>query len=82
MAVHTLVLGGEITVPTLAGNVTLKVPAGTQSDTTMRLRGQGMPGKGDASPGDLLIRIQAEIPTTLSAKAREHYDALQQLADD
>ena len=64
-------LGDEIEVPTLDGKVTLKVPAGTQTGKTLRLRGKGMPSLRSAARGDQLLHIFAEVPTKLSKRQRE-----------
>lgn len=70
-------LGGEVRVPTLKGNVTMKVPAGTQSGQVFRLVGQGMPHLKGGGYGDLYARVRITVPRTLSARERE---LLQQLA--
>jgi molecular chaperone DnaJ len=62
--------GTEIRIPTLDGAVTLRVPAGTPSGRTMRVRGKGI-RKGDAPAGDLLVTIEVEVPRTLSESARK-----------
>jgi molecular chaperone DnaJ len=64
-------LGGSINVPTLFGKGSLKIPAGTQTGTTFRLRGQGIPHLRGNGKGDLLIRMQVEVPTKLSADQKE-----------
>ncbi|MGY1785492.1 molecular chaperone DnaJ [Geodermatophilus sp. SYSU D00698] len=61
------VLGATLTVPTLDGNVTLKVPAGTASGRTLRVRGRGVPGRG--RNGDLLVTVEVAVPQRLSAEA-------------
>ncbi len=62
-------LGGTLEVPTLFGKATVKVPAGTQSGTTFRLRGKGMPSlRQRGAQGDQLVRVQVEVPTKLSAE--------------
>lgn len=58
-------LGADVTVPTLDGTVTLKVPAGTASGKTFRVRGRGVNG------GDLLVTVEVAVPRKLSAKARK-----------
>ena len=61
----TAALGGEIEVPTLKGQATLKIPRGTQSGQTLRLRGQGIkPAKG--SQGDLLVEVLITVPKKLT----------------
>ncbi|MGY1822449.1 molecular chaperone DnaJ [Geodermatophilus sp. SYSU D00079] len=62
-------LGTTLTVPTLDGNVSLKVPAGTASGQTLRVRGRGVPGKGRA--GDLLVTVEVAVPKRLSPAAEE-----------
>ena len=61
------VLGTTLTVPTLDANVTLKVPEGTSSGRTFRVRGRGVPGRGRA--GDLLVTVEVAVPQRLSAEA-------------
>jgi molecular chaperone DnaJ len=63
-------LGAEIDVPTLEGRVKLKVPEGTQSGKTFRLRGKGLPSVGSSARGDLHVRIFVEVPSRLSARQR------------
>jgi molecular chaperone DnaJ len=62
-------LGSTVRVPTLDGAVTLKVPAGTPSGRTMRVRGRGVPAKKGA--GDLLVTVEVAVPQKLSHEARE-----------
>jgi molecular chaperone DnaJ len=72
-------LGGEVRVPTLTGAVSLKIPAATQGGSVFRIRGQGMPGLQSSSKGDILARVQVEVPTRLNAdqrKALEHFAEL------
>lgn len=70
----TLVLGGEVAVPTLKGKVLLKVPPGTANGKQFRLAGQGMPRLKDATRGDLLVKVHALLPGTagLPLSTREH----------
>jgi len=74
----TAVLGGEADVPTVNGKpVRLKVPATTQNGQVFRLRGHGMPtaGKPDQS-GDLYATVDVQLPKTLTAEQRQHFEAL------
>ena len=65
-------LGGTIEVPTLDGKVSLKVPAGTQSNKTFRLRDHGMPNLRYASrKGDLYVKIAIEVPKKLSKEQKD-----------
>jgi molecular chaperone DnaJ len=72
----TLALGGTIDVPTLDGTEPYKVPEGTQSGTTFRLRGKGMPDVAGRGRGDLFFTVQAVTPKKLSKEQRA---ALEQL---
>jgi molecular chaperone DnaJ len=67
------VLGTEIRVPTLDGAVTLRVPPGTPSGRTLRVRGKGVQ-KGDGPAGDLLVTIEIEVPASLPDEARRALD--------
>jgi curved DNA-binding protein len=77
--VPDLVLGGEIKVSTLHGDVSLKIPAGTQPGRLMRLKGQGLPLKDGKGVGDLLVRPKAQIPEHPSEREKELYQALRDL---
>lgn len=81
--VTTAVLGGTADVPTLSGSrLTVKVPPGTQSGQRLRLKGHGLPAPGAPDDrGDLFAKIEVRVPTTLSAEARTHYEALRALGD-
>ncbi|HWB03465.1 MAG TPA: molecular chaperone DnaJ [Verrucomicrobiales bacterium] len=68
-------LGGEVMVPTLDGKAALKIPAGTQSATVFRLRSKGMPRLNTSSKGDLMVRVQVEVPTNLNAEQKEKLKA-------
>jgi molecular chaperone DnaJ len=67
----TALLGGEIEVPTLSGKATLKIPAGTQSHTVFRLRGQGMPYLNSGRKGDQLVKVVVHIPGKLTKRQKE-----------
>lgn len=76
----TAVLGGEVNVPTLTGDVRMKVGAGTQPGGKMRLRGKGMPKyKKETERGDLIVTFDVHIPNTLTDEQRALYTRLQQL---
>lgn len=74
-----LVLGGEIKVPTLQGELSMKLPAGTQPGRLMRLKGQGLPGKDNQAAGDLLVRPKAVVPEHPTEREKELYQELQAL---
>jgi molecular chaperone DnaJ len=75
-------LGGSIEVPTLFGKAALKLPAGTQSGTTFRLRGKGMPSLRGAAQGDQLVRVHVEVPQTLSAEQRRILEEFAKVSGD
>jgi molecular chaperone DnaJ len=64
-------LGAHIDVPTLDGPVKLKIPAGTQSGKTFRLRGKGVPALSGGARGDQHVRVLVETPTHLTKEQRE-----------
>lgn len=66
-------LGATVPVPTLAGTVDLRIPAGSQSGRKLRLKGRGMPG---AHPGDQLVELSIRAPAADTAARREAYEAL------
>jgi curved DNA-binding protein len=70
--------GGKVKVPTFEGDVTVKVPPGTQSGTKLRLRGKGVVRKG-REPGDLYARFMVHVPTGSDAKLLELADELEKL---
>jgi molecular chaperone DnaJ len=67
----TALLGGEVTVPTIEGHATLKIPAGTQPETPFRLRGEGFPRFRGSSRGDLIVTVHIEIPRSLSGHEKD-----------
>ncbi len=67
----TAALGGEVRVPTLEGKASVKVPAGTQSGTTFRLRGKGVQDLQGRARGDLFINTVVEVPSKLNSEQRE-----------
>jgi molecular chaperone DnaJ len=73
----TAVLGGEIVVPTLTGQIKYNIPAGTQIGTTFRLREQGVQRLQQQGKGDLFVTVNVEVPRKVTTQARE---LLEQLA--
>jgi molecular chaperone DnaJ len=67
------VLGTDLRVPTLDGSVTVRVAAGTPSGRTLRVRGRGV-ARRDGGAGDLLVTLEVDVPTALSAEARKALD--------
>lgn len=79
--VTTAVLGGEISVPTLAGTVLrLRIPEMTAGGRIFRLKGHGMPvARKTDERGDLYATVEIVIPSVLTPEARAHYEALRTL---
>ncbi|HEX2293884.1 MAG TPA: DnaJ C-terminal domain-containing protein [Actinomycetota bacterium] len=73
-------LGANVSVPTLEGHVTVKVPPGTQHGRTLRVRGKGGP-RGRGGHGDLLVKIAVEVPRKLSRKEREALERFAEVHD-
>lgn len=71
-------LGAKVTVPTLGGDVELKIPAGSDSGKRMRLRGRGMPGP---RPGDQLVTLQIHAPVPTNDAQRKLYEQMAQSFD-
>ena len=71
-------LGTKVSVPTLDGQVTLKIPAGTQNGKTLRVRGRGAPRAGGGT-GDLLVTVQVQVPTKLNKQERESLERFAEL---
>lgn len=72
-------LGSEIKVKTLNGEDSLKVPAGTQTGTVFRVRGQGMPVLGGRGRGDLFVSVSVVTPTMLTREQRKLLEQLSQI---
>lgn len=66
----TAILGGAIVVPTVHGDITLRVPEGTQPGQVFRLKGKGLPDLGSARMGDHYVSVRVEIPKKLSREER------------
>lgn len=73
-----LALGTTITVPTLDGKVSLRVPEGTKNGKVLRVRGKGI-SRRDGTTGDLLVTLEVRVPDALTSKAKK---ALQAYADE
>jgi molecular chaperone DnaJ len=78
-SITQVTLGAEIEIPTLMSQAKLKIPPGTQPDTLLRLRGQGMPRARWRGTGDLLVRVKVNIPKRLKKRQRE---LLEQLSEE
>jgi molecular chaperone DnaJ len=71
LSITQAALGASVEVQTLEGNITIKIPAGTQPGEVFRLRGKGMPSLHGRHQGDHMVTIQVEIPKKLSKKVKE-----------
>lgn len=77
------ILGSQVTIKTVDGDVELTIPAGTQPGTVLTLEGRGVPRLGNpVSRGDHLITIQIEIPNRVGAEERELLEKLAKLRGD
>ncbi|KAF7339760.1 hypothetical protein MSAN_02191500 [Mycena sanguinolenta] len=76
---HVALLGGKVRVPTLDGDVDVRVPGGTQQDEEMVLKGRGVPSPHGGDSGDLFVAFSVQLPRSLSNRQRE---LIQQYADD
>ena len=73
-------LGANVEVPTLNGSVRLKIPPGTSTGRTFRVRGKGVPKKG--GHGDLLVTVGVDVPSKVSKEERELLERLQEVRSD
>ncbi|TKY91423.1 MAG: molecular chaperone DnaJ, partial [Candidatus Methanomarinus sp.] len=64
-------LGDEITVSTLDGKVKMKIPAGTKTGSTFRVKGKGMPNIHGYGTGDMHVKVNVEVPGKLTEKQKE-----------
>ena len=72
-------LGATIQVPTLAGPVDMRIPAGAKTDQRLRLKGRGLPG---ATPGDQYVVLKIQTPAANTDRARELYMQMRELPFD
>ena len=75
-------LGAELEVPTLDGKVRYRIPEGTQTGTTFRLKGKGMYYVGYKTRGDQYVTVVVETPTSLTKEQKELLKKLEKSADD
>jgi curved DNA-binding protein len=76
---YTAVLGGEVTVPTISGNIVLTIPPGTQPGKTFRITGRGMPHlRAPDKRGNLFVRINVQIPRNLTPRQKELFEQFSQ----
>ena len=78
-------LGTSVVVPTPDGKkVSIRVPAGSQSGTVLKVKGKGAPrlGKNASGNGDLLLTLKVAVPKTLNAQQKEALEAFQHATTD
>ncbi|MEO6991877.1 MAG: J domain-containing protein [Candidatus Baltobacteraceae bacterium] len=76
VSIYALILGGDVRVPTMTGDVTMTVPTGTQGNKLLRLSGRGMPKIKGGGAGDQYVRLIGTFPTDLSDRERELFGEL------
>jgi len=76
VSIYDLALGGDVMVPTMAGQVAMTIPAGTQSNRLLRLSGKGMPRVRDGGAGDQYVRLIGQLPANLSDKEKKLFKEL------
>jgi len=70
------VLGGDVKVPTMAGQVNMTIPAGTQNNRLLRLTGKGMPKVRNGGAGDEYVRLIGQLPSELTDKEKKLFKEL------
>lgn len=75
------ILGTNIEVPTLTGKAMIRIPPGTHSGQTFRLKGKGFPKLGGFGSGDMLVRVLVDTPSSLSNKQKELVEELAKTTD-
>jgi molecular chaperone DnaJ len=65
-----LALGTELRIPTLEGTEKLKIQAGTQPNSILRIKGKGLPRYGSSGRGDQLVKVEARVPTKLNDRQK------------
>jgi curved DNA-binding protein len=68
-------LGASVSVPTLNGHVSIKIPTGTQNGQRLRVRGRGLPGR-DTEPGDLYVVARIQMPAEMSEREKSLWEQL------
>lgn len=74
-------LGSQVEIITLTGKAEIKVPSGTSSGQTFRLKGKGFPKLGAVGNGDMLVKVIVDIPSSISSKQKQLLEELRTLAE-
>ena len=69
-------VGGEVTVPTVTGQVVLQIPEGTQNGRVFRLTGKGMPAMKSDTTGDLFAKLRVVLPEQIADEQRRLFELL------
>ncbi len=80
--IYTLILGGKVRIQTLKGLIDFNIQPGTQNGVKMRLKGMGMPLKGNTAFGDLYVTVKAVLPASLSDQEKELFEKLRAIKAD
>jgi len=79
VSMYDLVLGGEVKVPTMGGQVAMTIPEGTQNNRLLRLGGKGMPNVKQPGNGDQYVRLIGQLPQQLTEKEKKLFRELSSL---
>ena len=77
--ITTAVLGGEVEVPTVHGDVFVNIPAGTQSEQILRLKGKGGPKFRGTGNADQFVKVIVKVPQKLSSKQKKLWEELRNI---
>ncbi len=81
VSIYDLLLGGDVKVPTLSGQVAMTIPEGTQNNRLLRLSGRGMPKVKGSGSGDQYVRLIGQLPQNLSEKEKKLFKELASLSN-
>ncbi|HEY1976592.1 MAG TPA: J domain-containing protein [Candidatus Baltobacteraceae bacterium] len=76
VSIYDLLLGGDVKVPTLSGQVAMTIPEGTQNNRLLRLSGRGMPRVKGGGTGDQYVRLIGQLPQNLNDKEKKLFKEL------
>jgi molecular chaperone DnaJ len=76
------ILGTNLEIPTLFGKAEIKIPAGTHSGQTFRLKGKGFPKLGSTGAGDMLVRVQVDTPLHVNTRQKEIIEELHRYQEE
>jgi len=79
MPLATAILGGEVRLPTLNGNLSLKIPPETQNGRVFRMAGKGMPQLGNNKYGNMFAKVKVVLPTNLTEEEKKLFERLRSL---